>query len=90
MQGLEVRYALLVGHYHLAVEPGRFQAQAGQCLGLAGQLVSPVMAVASEEPNLVVVDARHDAVAVELDLITPFTARGLFHQRRQFRFDLVR
>ncbi|MNC29839.1 hypothetical protein D3C75_781060 [compost metagenome] len=52
--------------------------------------MGPVVAVAGEELDLVVVDARHDPVAVELDLITPLATRGLFHQRRQFRFDLVR
>lgn len=66
LQSLEVRNALLVGHHHFAVQPGRFQAQPRQRLGLVGQLVGPVVAVASEELDLVMVDTRHDAVAVEL------------------------
>jgi hypothetical protein len=54
LQGLEVRYALLVHDHHLAVEPRRFQAQGGQCLGLLRQFVGPVVAVAREEFDLVV------------------------------------
>ncbi|MNL23507.1 hypothetical protein D3C87_1449000 [compost metagenome] len=90
MQRLKIRYALFVRHHHFTIEPRRFQAQAGQRLGLAGQLVGPVVAVAREEFDFIMVNARHDPIAVELDFVAPLTAGCLFHQCRQFRLDLIR
>ncbi|MNV26889.1 hypothetical protein D3C71_1180190 [compost metagenome] len=90
LQRLKIRHALFVRHHHFTVQPGGFQTQARQCLGLAGQLVGPVVAVAREEFDFIMVNARHDPIAVEFDLVAPLTVGCFFHQRRQFRFDLFR
>ncbi|MNG32770.1 hypothetical protein D3C84_1188620 [compost metagenome] len=48
------------------------------------------MAIAGKQLDIVMVDAGHDPVAVELDLVAPVTAGGLLDQGGQFRLELLR
>lgn len=66
LQRLEVRRAVFAGHHHLAIEPGRIEAQRTQGGNLPGHLAAPVMAIAGEQAHVITVDAGKDAVTVEL------------------------
>ncbi len=90
LQRLEIRRALLVGHHHLAVEPGGFQPQRRQRLCLLRHLRRPVMAVAGEQPHLARLDSRQDAVTVEFDLVAPVAIGHRLDQRRQLRLQAFR
>ncbi|MNM83741.1 hypothetical protein D3C81_958090 [compost metagenome] len=80
---------MLVGHHHLAIEPGRLHAELGQGLGLFGQLGGPVMAVAGEQAHRVAVDAGEDAVTVEFHFVAPVALGRSFHQGRQLRLERI-
>lgn len=75
LQCLEVGQAVFVDDNDFAIEPCRIKLQTGESLGLPRHFCSPVVAIAREEPDGPAVDAREgeDAVAVELDLVAPFT-----------------
>ncbi|MOA24881.1 hypothetical protein D3C78_1455790 [compost metagenome] len=74
LQRLEVRHAVLAGHHHLPIEPARIDAQRSQGGDLPGHLAAPVMAVASEQANVLAIDTGQDAITVELDLVKPVPA----------------
>ncbi|MNE11301.1 hypothetical protein D3C80_1040530 [compost metagenome] len=90
LQRLKVRHTLVVGHHHFTIEPRRFQAKRDQGLDLFWQFVGPVVAIAGDQPDVAMVDASHDPVAVELDFVAPGAVRDPVHQRRQFRLEQVR
>ncbi|MCY1414809.1 hypothetical protein D9M71_302680 [compost metagenome] len=71
LQGLEVRHPRFVGHDHLAVEPRRVYCKFAQGLGLARQSGRPVVTIAGEQPHRAIVDAGHQAIAIEFDLVAP-------------------
>ena len=73
LQRVEPGLAVAVEHDDLAVEPSRGDAHALDRLGQRLHLRRPVVAMAREELDLAVVDAREQAVAVELDLVAPAT-----------------
>ncbi len=79
---------MFVGHHHFTVEPSRLQPQRSERFGLLRQFVRPVMAIAGEQLHLIMIDARHDPVTVELDLVAPLTFGRAVDQRGQFRFEL--
>ncbi len=74
LQPAEIGDAGLVGHDDLAVEQGGAEAEPLQCAGDGGKAFGPVDPGARQKPHLPTVDARLQAVAVELDLVDPFGA----------------
>ncbi|CAM5447461.1 hypothetical protein SSTU70S_05396 [Stutzerimonas stutzeri] len=85
LQRLEIRRAALARHHHLAIEPARLQSEPGKRGSLLRHLRRPVMTIAGEQLHPPRINARKDAVAVELDLVAPVTARHRIHQRGQLR-----
>ena len=88
LQRLKVGHAIVVGHHHLAVEPGRVEFEFFQRRNLAWHFCRPVMAVAGEQAHVAVIDAGEDAVAVELDFVAPVAGRRRVHQGGQLRLEL--
>src|SRR6185312_4329086 len=84
LQPLEIRKALVVEHHDLAVEPCAAERARADLLAKALEPRAPVVAVAREEAHVVAVDARDDAVAVELELVHPAGAfRRTVDERRE-------
>ena len=75
LQRIEVRRAGGTEHDDLAVQPAAAQAQRLDRTQQRGQLVRPIVPAAGDQPRHALVDARHQPVAVELDLERP-AARG--------------
>ena len=90
LQGLEVGHAVVVDHYHLAVQPCRVEAQGLERLDLPGHLRTPVVAITGKQAYVVTVDTRQDAVAVELDFVAPIAAWRGIDQRGQLRLEYIR
>ena len=61
--------------HQLAVEDGLLHRQRLQLSRLGSQPGRPVVAVACHQTRLAVLDVRHDAITVELDLVQPGPAR---------------
>ncbi len=83
LQGLEARRPVRQHRGDLAVEERRPRRQAADGAGDLRELLRPVLPVAGDEPHLPLVDSRHDAIAVVLDLVEPVVAgrRRLDHHR---------
>ncbi|VTS66506.1 Uncharacterised protein [Streptococcus dysgalactiae subsp. equisimilis] len=87
LQGLEVRPALLVEDHQLAVQPTALKAEPGQGLLQVRQAFAPVVAVAGQQAHVAVLDAAHQPVAVQLELVGPLPLRRLLDQAGQFGGD---
>ena len=61
-----------------------------QGFALTWQAFGPVVAVTGEQAHFAVANARHDAVAVELDLVAPITFGRPVHQGCQLGGKLIR
>jgi hypothetical protein len=82
LQCVELGLAGFAEGHDLAVQPGGLEAHALDALGQRGHAVRPVVAAPRDERHLaLLVDAGHEAVAVELDLEEP-AALGR-HARRE-------
>lgn len=74
----------------LAVEQRLFDGQLLHVPGEFREAVCPVLGVAGDQPDLAAIEADHDAIAIELDLMNPVRAlRDLVDQRRQLRVGLL-
>ena len=76
LQRAEVGQAIGAGHDDFAVEPRVLHGQGGHRAGQRGHARRPVEAVAGEELHAAGVDARQQAVAVELQLPQPVGGVG--------------
>ena len=90
LQGVEIGNARRAEDHDLAVEPGWPDRQRRDLCSQRRHLRRPVVAAAREELALAVLDARHQAIAVELGLDDPVALRRRRRERRQLRRELGR
>ena len=91
LQGRKARAPARIENADLAIEPGRTQSERGKIARDVRKARRPVESLARAEPDRALVDARHNAIAVVLDLVQPpvIGRRGI-DQRRQFGFEMRR
>ena len=87
LQRAEVGQAVVARHHHFAIQPGLAHGQGGQGARQLGHARCPVEAIAREQARPAAVDARQQAVAVELQLPQPVGGVGgrLAHQACKLR-----
>ena len=76
LQMVEIGDAAVVLDDDLAVDQGRAEPELGERVGDAAKARRPVEPVPCQQPHLVAVDARLDAIAVVLDLVNPVRRRS--------------
>src|SRR5690606_6654588 len=76
LQCAEVAPPLRVEDHDLAVQPGRAQRQLAEHARERAEANAPVVRLAREEAGAPVLEAREDAIAVELDLVQPVASLG--------------
>ena len=90
LQRLEIRQPVAIEADHFAIQPTVLELEGLQGFALTRQALGPVVAVAGEQAHFTVANARHDAVAVELDFVAPITFGRPVHQGCQLRGELIR
>ncbi len=76
LQALEIRHALWIERNQFAIEPAGRQVQALQRGDDARHPIGPVVAIAREAAHIGAIDARQQAISVELQFIQPLALRG--------------
>ncbi|MNO66019.1 hypothetical protein D3C76_567980 [compost metagenome] len=89
LQALEIGPPFLVEDHDLPIEPGRLKFELGKRRTQFRQLGRPVVPIARQQAHRTVIEARQDAVAVQLDLVAPVSGRRRLDQGGQFRGDAL-
>jgi hypothetical protein len=81
LERVEIGDAVGVHDHRFAIEPGR-PREPLKGLGERLHAGGPVVAVPGEEPRRAILEARHDPISVELNLVDPLAGRRQFLRQR--------